>query len=81
MGSASDFYNRNSRWTEGLLSAAKAVGLRAQTLTDEADKCVKGEGSFDSLIVARNELLLRLEKYYALVRIRFIHIFSKLRKQ
>ena len=43
-GSATDFYNRNSRWTEGLLSAAKAVGLRAQTLTDVADLCVQGQG-------------------------------------
>ena len=41
-GSAADFYNRNSRWTEGLLSAAKAVGLRAQTLTDSADRAIKG---------------------------------------
>ena len=43
-GSAADFYNRNSRWTEGLLSASKAVGLRAQTLTDVADLCVQGQG-------------------------------------
>ena len=33
-GSASptEFYKRNHRWTEGLISAAKAVGLGAKSL-------------------------------------------------
>lgn len=32
-GSAKDFYKKNHRWTEGLLSAAKAVGFGAKLLT------------------------------------------------
>lgn len=31
-GSAHDFYKRNHQWTEGLLSAAKAVGVAANFL-------------------------------------------------
>lgn len=31
-GSLNDFYKRNHQWTEGLLSAAKAVGLAATVL-------------------------------------------------
>ena len=33
-----EFYKKNSRWTEGLISAAKAVGLGAKLLVDAADR-------------------------------------------
>ena len=33
-----EFYKMNSRWTEGLISAAKAVGLGAKLLVDAADR-------------------------------------------
>ena len=33
-----EYYKKNSRWTEGLISAAKAVGLGANLLVDAADR-------------------------------------------
>ncbi|KAJ8312658.1 hypothetical protein KUTeg_010031 [Tegillarca granosa] len=53
---ATEFYKKNHRWTEGLLSAAKAVGWGATTLMEAADKVVKGEGKFEELIVCSNEI-------------------------
>ena len=35
-----EYYKMNSRWTEGLISAAKAVGLGAKLLVDAADRSV-----------------------------------------
>ncbi|KAK3085075.1 hypothetical protein FSP39_023884 [Pinctada imbricata] len=54
--SAKEFYKKNHRWTEGLLSAAKAVGGGATSLLEAADKVVKGEGKFEELIVCSNEI-------------------------
>ncbi|XP_062614354.1 huntingtin-interacting protein 1-like isoform X3 [Saccostrea cucullata] len=54
--SVKEFYKKNHRWTEGLLSAAKAVGWGATSLLDAADKVVKGEGKFEELIVCSNEI-------------------------
>jgi len=51
-----EFYRKNSRWTEGLISAAKAVGLGAKLLVDAADKIVVGEGKFEEMMVASQEI-------------------------
>ncbi|KAK3919503.1 Huntingtin-interacting protein 1 [Frankliniella fusca] len=51
--SAKEFYKRNHQWTEGLISAAKAVAMGAKTA---ADKVVSGEGKLESLIVASQEV-------------------------
>ena len=40
------------RWTEGLISAAKAVGLGAKLLVDAADKVVLGSGKFEEIMAA-----------------------------
>ncbi|KAG1654189.1 Huntingtin-interacting protein 1 [Nymphon striatum] len=50
--SATEFYKRNHRWTEGLLSAAKEVGMGAKFLVEAADKVVNGKGKFEELVVA-----------------------------
>lgn len=58
-GSASkkEFYSRNHRWTEGLISAAKVVGLGAKFLVDAADRVVSsGGGKFEELVVASQEI-------------------------
>ncbi|XP_037077183.1 huntingtin-interacting protein 1-like [Pollicipes pollicipes] len=57
-GSASptEFYKRNHRWTEGLISAAKAVGMGAKSLLDAADRLVAGTGKFEELIVVTHEI-------------------------
>ncbi|XP_067687684.1 huntingtin-interacting protein 1-like isoform X6 [Haliotis asinina] len=53
---AKDFYKKHHRWTEGLISAAKAVGFGASTLMEAADKLVKGEGKFEELMVCAQEI-------------------------
>lgn len=45
------FYKRHSRWVDGLLSAAKAVGAGAGLLVDTADGVVRGEAKFEELMV------------------------------
>ncbi|XP_070205634.1 huntingtin-interacting protein 1-like isoform X2 [Littorina saxatilis] len=51
-----DFYKKNHRWTEGLLSAAKAVGWGASTLLDTADRVVQGKGKFEELMACAHEI-------------------------
>lgn len=51
-GSAKEFYKRNHQWTEGLISAAKSIGLGAKGLLDAANEAVSGEGKLERLIVA-----------------------------
>ncbi|BFZ18726.1 hypothetical protein BsWGS_21765 [Bradybaena similaris] len=54
--SAKEFYKRNHRWTEGLLSAAKAVGWGATTLLDTADRVVSGKGKFEEIMACAHEI-------------------------
>jgi len=54
--SSQSFYKRNNRWTEGLISAAKAVAYATTTLIETADGVVSGGNTFDQLIVASNEV-------------------------
>lgn len=57
-GSASkkEFYSRNHRWTEGLISASKVVGMGANFLVDAADKVLAGRAKFEELVVASQEI-------------------------
>ncbi|XP_017788314.1 PREDICTED: huntingtin-interacting protein 1 [Habropoda laboriosa] len=50
--SATEFYKRNHQWSEGLISAAKAVAMGANFLLEAADKVVSGNGKFEQLVVA-----------------------------
>lgn len=50
--SATEFYKRNHQWSEGLISAAKAVAMGANLLLEAADKVVLGNGKFEQLVVA-----------------------------
>uniref|UniRef100_UPI00358F16CE huntingtin-interacting protein 1-related protein isoform X2 n=1 Tax=Myxine glutinosa TaxID=7769 RepID=UPI00358F16CE len=54
--SPKEFYARNSRWTEGLISAAKAVGWGATALVEAADKAVSADGKFEELVVCSHEI-------------------------
>ncbi|XP_042193422.1 huntingtin-interacting protein 1-related protein [Callorhinchus milii] len=51
-----EFYAKNSRWTEGLISASKAVGWGATQLVDSADKVVLKTGKYEELIVCSHEV-------------------------
>ncbi|KAM4820498.1 huntingtin-interacting protein 1 [Thomomys bottae] len=54
--SPKEFYAKNSRWTEGLLSASKAVGWGATVMVDAADLVVQGRGTFEELMVCSHEI-------------------------
>lgn len=51
-----EFYKKNSRWTEGLISASKAVGAATNVLIKSADGVLKNENSLEQVIVACNEV-------------------------
>uniref|UniRef100_A0A8C7E7F0 Huntingtin-interacting protein 1-related protein n=1 Tax=Naja naja TaxID=35670 RepID=A0A8C7E7F0_NAJNA len=51
-----EFYSKNSCWTEGLISASKAVGWGATQLVESADKVVLHTGKYEELIVCSHEI-------------------------
>ncbi|KAF4526389.1 hypothetical protein B566_EDAN012679 [Ephemera danica] len=54
--SAKEFYKRNHQWTEGLISAAKAVAIGAHFLLEAADEAVSGKGKLELLVVAAQQI-------------------------
>ncbi|KAM9735600.1 huntingtin-interacting protein 1-related protein-like [Menidia menidia] len=54
--SVREFYAKNSRWTEGLISASKAVGWGATQLLDSADRVVGEHGTYEELIACSHEI-------------------------
>ncbi|KAK6460341.1 structural constituent of cytoskeleton [Scheffersomyces coipomensis] len=50
------FYKKNNRWTEGLISASKAVAGATNILIQTADGVLKQTNSHEQLIVASNEV-------------------------
>ncbi|KAM3599860.1 uncharacterized protein V6R79_012979 [Siganus canaliculatus] len=54
--SITEFYAKNSRWTEGLISASKAVGWGATQLLDSADRVVTDNGTYEELIACSHEI-------------------------
>lgn len=67
---AKEFYKRHHRWTEGLISAAKAVGWGAKVLVDSADKVVQGGGKFEEIVVASNEITASTVQLVAASRVK-----------
>ncbi|XP_076805498.1 huntingtin-interacting protein 1-like isoform X2 [Clavelina lepadiformis] len=68
--SSKEFYMKNSRWTEGLISAAKAVGWGATMLTDSADLVVQGNGKFEELMVWSHEISASTAQLVAASRVK-----------
>ncbi|XP_070706559.1 huntingtin-interacting protein 1-related protein-like [Pempheris klunzingeri] len=54
--SVTEFYAKNSRWSEGLISASKAVGWGATQLLDSADRVVAENGTYEELIACSHEI-------------------------
>ncbi|KAI1305583.1 sla2 Src-like adaptor 2 [Mortierella claussenii] len=50
------FYKKNNRWTEGLISAAKAVAMATTMLVETADGVIGKTHSMEQLLVASNEV-------------------------
>lgn len=64
------FYKRNNRWTEGLISAAKAVAYATGLLIESADGVISGSHSLEQLIVASNEVSAATAQLVAASRVK-----------
>lgn len=65
-----EFYRKNSRWTEGLLSAAKAVAGATNILIQSADGVLKDNNTHEQLIVALNEVAASTAQLVAALRVK-----------
>lgn len=68
--SSSEFYKKNNRWTEGLISASKAVAGATNILIQTADGVLKQKNSHEQLIVASNEVAASTAQLVAASRVK-----------
>jgi hypothetical protein len=68
--SATQFYKKNNRWTEGLISAAKAVARSTNMLIETADGVISGRNSPEQLIVASNDVAASTAQLVAASRVK-----------
>lgn len=54
--SPEEYYKKNHRWTEGLISAARTVGSATNFLIESADGTLSGKASPEQLIVSSREV-------------------------
>ncbi|CAK7268212.1 sla2 Src-like adaptor 2 [Sporothrix epigloea] len=66
------FYKKNNRWTEGLISAAKAVAASTNTLIETADGVLSQRNSPEQLIVASNDVAASTAQLVAASRVRAV---------
>lgn len=65
------FYKKNNRWTEGLISAAKAVATSTNMLIETADGVISGRGkNLEQLIVASNDVAASTAQLVAASRVK-----------
>ncbi|KAI1851893.1 hypothetical protein JX265_008301 [Neoarthrinium moseri] len=64
------FYKKNNRWTEGLISAAKAVATSTNTLIETADGVISGRATPEQLIVASNDVAASTAQLVAASRVK-----------
>ncbi|KAF2397495.1 ANTH domain protein [Trichodelitschia bisporula] len=64
------FYKKHNRWTEGLISAAKAVATSTNTLIETADGVMSGRNSPEQLIVASNDVAASTAQLVAASRVK-----------
>ncbi|KAK7748405.1 sla2 Src-like adaptor 2 [Diatrype stigma] len=64
------FYKKNNRWTEGLISAAKAVAASTNTLIETADGVLTNRNSPEQLIVASNDVAASTAQLVAASRVK-----------
>ncbi|EMG47613.1 end4 Endocytosis protein end4 [Candida maltosa Xu316] len=65
-----EFYKKNSRWTEGLISASKAVAGATNVLIHTADGVLKSKNSHEELIVASKEVAASTAQLVAASRVK-----------
>ncbi|KAI3630767.1 hypothetical protein MIR68_012202 [Amoeboaphelidium protococcarum] len=71
-GSAAAFYKKNSRWIDGLISAAKAVAAATKLLVESADGVIQGTHSMEQLVVAAQEVSGATAQLVAAARVKAI---------
>ena len=64
------FYKKHNRWTEGLISAAKAVATSTNMLIETADGVISGRNSPEQLIVASNDVAASTAQLVAASRVK-----------
>lgn len=64
------FYKKNNRWTEGLISAAKAVATSTNTLIETSDGVISNRNSPEQLIVASNNVAASTAQLVAASRVK-----------
>ncbi|KAF9579649.1 sla2 Src-like adaptor 2, partial [Lunasporangiospora selenospora] len=64
------FYKKNNRWTEGLISAAKAVAMATTLLVETADGVISKTHSMEQLLVASNEVAAATAQLVAAARVK-----------
>jgi huntingtin-interacting protein 1-related protein len=64
------FYKKHNRWTEGLISAAKAVATSTNNLIETADGVISGRNSPEQLIVASNDVAASTAQLVAASRVK-----------
>lgn len=64
------FYKKNNRWTEGLISAAKAVASSTNVLIETADGVLSNRNSPEQLIVASNDVAASTAQLVAASRVK-----------
>ncbi|XP_043910045.1 huntingtin-interacting protein 1 [Protopterus annectens] len=75
-----EFYAKNSRWTEGLISASKAVGWGATVMVDAADSVVQGTGKFEELMVCSHEIAASTAQLVAASKVKAVKNSTNLAK-
>ncbi|RKP00720.1 hypothetical protein CXG81DRAFT_739, partial [Caulochytrium protostelioides] len=70
------FYKKNNKWTEGLISAAKAVAVATTYLVESADGLVTGSHTYEQLMVAAQEVGVATTQLVAASRVKTVP-FSK----
>lgn len=68
--SSTAFYKKHNRWTEGLISAAKAVATSTNLLIETADGVISGRNSPEQLIVASNDVAASTAQLVAASRVK-----------
>jgi huntingtin-interacting protein 1-related protein len=64
------FYKKNNRWTEGLISAARSVAFATGLLIESADGVLSGTHTLEQLIVASNEVAAATAQLVAASRVK-----------
>lgn len=68
--SRTEFYKKNNRWTEGLISASKAVAGATNILIQTSDGVLHDKNSHEQLIVASNEVAASTAQLVAASRVK-----------